>query len=37
MKVIDKDTKTVEIYMVIDTGGKPRQIKLMEMAAKRRS
>jgi hypothetical protein len=36
-KDIDKDTKTMEIYMIIDAAGKPREIKLMEMTAKRRS
>jgi Protein of unknown function (DUF1579) len=36
-KYTDINTKTMQIFMIIDAGGKSRAIKLMEMTAKKRS
>jgi hypothetical protein len=36
-KFIDDNTKTFQIFMIIDAGGKPQEIKLMEMTAKKRA
>ena len=36
-KFVDNNNKTMQIFMIIDVGGKSREIKLMEMTAKKRS
>jgi hypothetical protein len=33
---VDSQTKTLEIFMIIDADGKPQDIKLMDMTAKKR-
>ena len=36
-KFIDASTKTFQIFMLIEAGGKTQEIKLMEMTAKKRT
>jgi len=36
-KYVDGNTKTLEIFLIIEAGGKTQEIKLMDMTAKKRS
>jgi hypothetical protein len=36
-KFIDSNTKTLQIFMIVEADGKSREIKLMELTAKKRS
>jgi len=36
-KYVDSKTKTLEIFLIVEAGGKSQEIKLMDMTAKKRS